>query len=124
MKLKVGHTFDLFERIDFYHSLWENDVSMYGDHTGTTENVYKLKEFIEKQPKDCCLTHIDAVPDNFLFYKLLTLSCPTFSSISGFPASAVVCPSATPSVLSFINRIFLGINSELLLSKSRPVLGA
>lgn len=70
MKLKVSHTFDLFERIDFYHSLWENDVSMYGDHTRTTDNVYKLKEFIEKQPKDWCLTHIDAVPDNFLFYKL------------------------------------------------------
>lgn len=38
----------------------------------------------------------------------LTLSCPTFPSISGFPASAVVRPSATPSVLSFINRILTG----------------
>jgi hypothetical protein len=37
----------------------------------------------------------------------LTLSCPKFPSISGFPASAVVCPSAIPSVESFMNRILI-----------------
>lgn len=38
----------------------------------------------------------------------LTLSCPTFLSDSVFTSSAVVRPSATPSVLSFINRILTG----------------
>ena len=70
MKLKVNHTFDLFERIEFYHGLWKNDTSMYDDHVQTTENVFKLRKFIEKQSVDYSLTHIDAVPDNFLFYKM------------------------------------------------------
>lgn len=69
MNLKVDHTFDLFERMEFYHSLWKEDKSMYGDHKATTEHMYELKEYIDKQPKNWCLTHIDAVPDNFLFYK-------------------------------------------------------
>lgn len=69
MKLKVGHEFDIFGQIQFYQSLWNGAASMYGDHTRTTENVFKLKDFIDKQEKDWCLTHIDAVPDNFLFYR-------------------------------------------------------
>lgn len=69
MKLKVNHTFDIFGQINFYKSLWNGEPSMYGDHERTTEHVFELKEYIDKQPHDWCLTHIDAVPDNFLFYK-------------------------------------------------------
>jgi len=69
MKLKVNHTFDIFGQINFYQSLWNGEQSMYGDHEKTTEHVFELKDYIDKQPHDWCLTHIDAVPDNFLFYK-------------------------------------------------------
>lgn len=69
MKLQVGHSFDIFGQIKFYQSLWDGAASMYGDYERTTDNVVKLKDFIDMQKKDWCLTHIDAVPDNFLFYK-------------------------------------------------------
>ncbi len=33
----------------------------------TKENVMHLKSYIEEHRNKWCLTHIDAVPDNFLF---------------------------------------------------------
>ena len=41
---------------------------MYRDYRQTKENVLSLRSFIDSQDKNWCLTHIDAVPDNFLFY--------------------------------------------------------
>jgi len=67
MNLKVPHTFDLFERIEFYESLWEDAPSIFPDHGRTKTNVFKLKQYISDQQSDYQLTHIDAVPDNFLF---------------------------------------------------------
>ena len=67
MNLKVPHTFDLFERIEFYESLWENSPSVFSDHSRTKSNVFKLRHFISEHKSDYQLTHIDAVPDNFLF---------------------------------------------------------
>lgn len=67
MKLSVQHSFDIFGHIEFYESLREGKSSVYGDYDQTKENVYKLRSFIDSIEKDCCLTHIDAVPDNFLF---------------------------------------------------------
>lgn len=69
MKLVVGHTFDLFEQIRFYESLWNGAPSMYQDYDKTKADVFKLKPFLTSQAGDYCLTHIDAVPDNFLFYQ-------------------------------------------------------
>ena len=68
MRLKVPHTFDIFSQIEFYESLWDGNPSIYRDYQKTRNNVMSLKPFIEGLEKDCCLTHIDAVPDNFLFY--------------------------------------------------------
>lgn len=67
MKLSVNHFFDIFEKIDFYESLWTSDVSQYIDYESTKKNVFSLKSYIDKHKADYCLTHIDAVPDNFLF---------------------------------------------------------
>jgi len=67
MNLKAEHTFDIFERIEYYESLWLKPGSMFRDYTETKANVMKLKGFIESADKDWTLTHIDAVPDNFLF---------------------------------------------------------
>lgn len=68
LHLTVPHTFDIFGQIDFYEEIWGDAPSVYRDYKKTKENVLSLKAFIEAQPKDWCLTHIDAVPDNFLFY--------------------------------------------------------
>ncbi len=64
--LKTNHSFDLWEHIEYYESLWDGFPSVYGDYAVTKENVYELKAFIDRQKSDWTLTHIDAVPDNFL----------------------------------------------------------
>ena len=66
-KLQVEHTFDIFGQIEFYESLWAGAPSCYRDYEKTKQQVLTLKAYIDKQEKDWCLTHIDAVPDNFLF---------------------------------------------------------
>ena len=68
MKLTVPHTFDIFGQIEFYETLWEGSPSIYRDYLKTKENVLSLRPFVENIEKDWCLTHIDAVPDNFLFF--------------------------------------------------------
>ncbi|MBR5337680.1 MAG: NTP transferase domain-containing protein [Lachnospiraceae bacterium] len=69
MHLSVKHTFDIFGNIDYYESLWHGKPSMYKDYIQTRNNVLSLKPFIDGLDKEWCLTHIDAVPDNFLFYQ-------------------------------------------------------
>lgn len=68
MRLAVPHTFDIFERIDFYETLWGGNSSGYRDYEDTKREVLSLRSYVEAQPHDWCLTHIDAVADNFLFY--------------------------------------------------------
>ncbi len=67
--LVVAHSFDIFGQIEFYESLWEGESSVYRDYQRTKEKVFSLRSFLDGLEKDCCLTHIDAVPDNFLFYR-------------------------------------------------------
>ena len=42
---------------------------MYRDYDKTKEQVLKLRSYIEKYKCEEVLTHIDAVPDNFLFVR-------------------------------------------------------
>jgi CTP:phosphocholine cytidylyltransferase-like protein/thiamine kinase-like enzyme len=67
MGLTVDHEFDIFGQIDFYESLWDGAPSAYKDYKATKEKVFSLKPYIEKYVEKRTLTHIDAVPDNFLF---------------------------------------------------------
>ncbi len=67
LQLSVPHTFDLFEKIDFYEGLWDGQASIFKDYATTKKKIFALKPLIDELPKDWCLTHIDAVPDNFLF---------------------------------------------------------
>lgn len=62
----VDHEFDIFKQIEFYESLWENESSIYRDYKKTKENILKLRGYIDEHVDKKCLTHIDAVPDNFL----------------------------------------------------------
>lgn len=67
--LKVDHTFDIFGQIQYYEDLWLGQQSAYRDYSQTKQNILSLKSWIEKQPKKWSLAHIDAVPDNFLFFE-------------------------------------------------------
>lgn len=67
LELNVDHEFDIFEQIDFYESLWQSKESVYRDYKITKGKIFSLKTFVEKQSSKKVLTHIDAVPDNFLF---------------------------------------------------------
>lgn len=65
--LQVEHEFNLFHQIEYYESLRNETKSVYRDYEETKRKMYELKEYIDKSPKKIALTHIDAVPDNFLF---------------------------------------------------------
>ena len=67
LKLKVDHEFDIFGQIEFYESLWNGNISVYRDYKKTKKNVFSLKDYINENVHEKVLTHIDAVPDNFLF---------------------------------------------------------
>lgn len=69
MGLSVGHEFDIFGQIEFYESLWNGRPSVYRDYPAVKERVLSLQLFIEAHAHVKTLTHIDAVPDNFLFFK-------------------------------------------------------
>ncbi len=69
MKYQVEHEFDLFEQIDFYEKLWNGTPSIYRDYEKTKQRVFSLKKYIDNHITDKVLTHIDAVPDNFLVFK-------------------------------------------------------
>ena len=70
LKLKVDHEFDIYGKMEFYETLWEGAPSVYEDYKHTKEKVYELKQFIEDNIEEKSLTHIDAVPDNFLFVNV------------------------------------------------------
>lgn len=66
LKLKVNHEFDIFGKIEFYETLWNGNLSIYKDYKKTKNNILSLKSYIDNHVKEKVLTHIDAVPDNFL----------------------------------------------------------
>lgn len=67
LKLTVNHEFNIFKQINFYESLWNGEKSIYKDYEKTKDHVFSLQNFIDEHVREKCLTHIDAVPDNFLF---------------------------------------------------------
>ena len=66
-RLTVAHEFDLFAQLEYYESLWQGAPSEYRDYGSTKRKVLSLRQYIDAQEKERTLTHIDAVPDNFLF---------------------------------------------------------
>ena len=65
-RLHVGHSFDIFGQIEFYEQLWNGNPSVYADYRRTKEQILSLRPYIEAHAGEKVLTHIDAVPDNFL----------------------------------------------------------
>ena len=66
-RIIVSHTFDLFGQIEKYERLRGKEKSFYKDYPETKKKIFSLKEYIDKNKCPYVLTHIDAVPDNFLF---------------------------------------------------------
>lgn len=64
---EVSHQFDLFGQIDFYESLWNGKESVYRDYKKTKSKVLELEPYIREHINTWCLSHIDSVPDNFIF---------------------------------------------------------
>lgn len=69
LNLKVEHEFDIFTQLEFYETLWNGIPSVYKDYKKTKEKIYSLKKYIDLHVEKKVLTHIDAVPDNFLFIE-------------------------------------------------------
>ena len=69
LKLKVAHEFDIFGQMEFYETLWDGTPSVYKDYEKTKANIWSLKPYIDAHAGEKILTHIDAVPDNFLFVQ-------------------------------------------------------
>lgn len=66
-RIIVSHTFDLFNQIEKYEKLRGKEKSFYKDYQETRKKIFSLREYIDKNKCPYVLTHIDAVPDNFLF---------------------------------------------------------
>lgn len=69
LNLEVDHKFDIYGQIQFYEDLWDGQPSVFKDYSETKENIFKLKNYIDSHVESKALTHIDAVPDNFLIFK-------------------------------------------------------
>ena len=65
----MAHKFDIFGQMEFYETLWDGTPSVYKDYEKTKANVWSLKPYIDAHTDERLLTHIDAVPDNFLFIQ-------------------------------------------------------
>lgn len=60
---------DLFKMISYYESLLGKNTIEYADYNEVKKNVFSLESFVSATRKEICLTHIDAVADNFLICK-------------------------------------------------------
>ena len=68
--IQVKHTFDLYGQLEYYEKLWNGKKSIYQDYEVTKKHILSLRNFVESHAKRKTLTHIDAVPDNFMIQKL------------------------------------------------------
>ena len=66
--LKVSHSFDIFNMIEYYESLYSQE-SVYKDYKYVKRNILSLQPVIEQLVTDWTLCHIDSVCDNFLITK-------------------------------------------------------
>ncbi len=71
LNLSVPHEFNLTEKITLYEDLYRSNGNpgSYDDYLRTKANVISLQDYIASIDKSYCLSHIDSVCDNFLFYR-------------------------------------------------------
>lgn len=66
MRLEVRHSFDLYGEILRYESLCAGHKERFPDYEETKDHVMELKRYVDGCKRERVLSHIDAVPDNFL----------------------------------------------------------
>ena len=67
LRLKTPLIFNVFQTIIFYESLWLRKHSRYPDYGETKQRVFALQTILSYcDTYEPCLSHIDAVHDNFL----------------------------------------------------------
>ncbi|EER47350.1 cholinephosphate cytidylyltransferase/choline kinase [Actinobacillus minor NM305] len=69
LNLHVDHEFDIFGQIEFYQGLLKEKQSIYQDYQKIKNCIFNFSSFIEKYTEKKVLSHIDAIPDNFLLYS-------------------------------------------------------
>ena len=66
--LRVGHRFDIRERINFYERLCrEHGGTLFEDYEEVRARMNELLAFLEELDRPQTLAHVDSVADNFLF---------------------------------------------------------
>lgn len=65
LNLQVEHKFDLLQKINYYEKL-RNTKSKYKEYNEVKQSILTLIEFVDSLDKQYCLSHIDAIHDNFL----------------------------------------------------------
>jgi thiamine kinase-like enzyme len=65
-ELEVAHSVDIFERIEYYESLWRCSAQPFAGYEETREKVFRLDGILDSLPRAQSLTHMDAVPGNFI----------------------------------------------------------
>ncbi len=68
--IHVSFVFDIYNKINYYESLWNHQESCFFDYKKTKQQVLELKQWVDRQDIQWTLAHIDAVPDNFLFTEI------------------------------------------------------
>lgn len=68
--IRVGHRFDIRERIGFYETLCKSHGGvLFEDYAQVREWMDQIMDMLEAMKRPECLCHIDANVDNFLFLK-------------------------------------------------------
>jgi len=66
--IRVGHSFDINERIEFYENLCEGyERRLFEDYGDVKRNMISLMNRLSRLNRPKVLSHIDSVCDNFLF---------------------------------------------------------
>lgn len=68
-KIELPHSFDLFAQIKYYEQIRGLRPSLFPDYREIKEQIFSLKPYLDTVPKESCLTHLDPVADNCLFYQ-------------------------------------------------------
>ena len=65
LNLQVEHKFDLLQKINYYEKL-RKAPSKYANYDIVKSKIIKLLDFVNGLDKQYCLSHIDAIHDNFI----------------------------------------------------------
>ncbi len=66
MKLKVDHTWNTYEKFALYDSVWAGQPTIFKDYEIMKQEIFGLKDYIDRYSEEYQMVHLDAVYANFL----------------------------------------------------------